>query len=151
MIRAATAEDDGFILGFVERFTDFELPQGRPRHVVTEGIRRDILDHLNRQPGNSFWFILEDDEGACCGFTHLQLVDDFFSERRNCHIADLGVHPMHEGKGHAKTLLAHAAEFAREHRCERLTLNVFPGNERARDLYEAEGWDYDLLRMCKPL
>jgi RimJ/RimL family protein N-acetyltransferase len=32
-----------------------------------------------------------------------------------------------------------------------VTLAVFPGNERARALYEAAGYATDLLRLAKPV
>ena len=32
-----------------------------------------------------------------------------------------------------------------------MTLAVFPGNERARALYEASGYTPDLLRLAKPV
>jgi GNAT superfamily N-acetyltransferase len=51
----------------------------------------------------------------------------------------------------ARALLAHAEDWAREHQCQLLTLAVFPGNERARALYEAAGYGTDLLRLAKPL
>jgi GNAT superfamily N-acetyltransferase len=47
--------------------------------------------------------------------------------------------------------LAHAEEWAREHHCQLVTLAVFPGNERARALYEATGYAPDLLRLAKPV
>ncbi|MEO9078583.1 MAG: GNAT family N-acetyltransferase, partial [Rhodanobacter sp.] len=41
--------------------------------------------------------------------------------------------------------------WAREHQCRMVTLAVFPGNQRARDLYEASGYATDLLRLAKPV
>ena len=50
-----------------------------------------------------------------------------------------------------QALLKYAETFAREHRCERLQLAVFPGNARARKVYEAAGYGVEMLRMVKPL
>jgi GNAT superfamily N-acetyltransferase len=61
------------------------------------------------------------------------------------------VAPAHEGQGVGKALMAHAEAWAREHRCALITLAVFPGNERARALYEADGFATDLLRLAKPV
>lgn len=149
-IRAATAADDGFILGLVDRFSDFPLPQGRSRAMVDAGVRRDIEHHLRERPADSFMFVLEED-GVRAGFLHLQLVRDFFSGGGNCHVSDVAVARGHEGRGHARALLAFAEDLARAHGCERMTLGVFPGNTRARALYEAGGYVTDLLRMAKPL
>lgn len=152
LIRAANADDDEFIFGLIERFVDFELPKWRKRNVVVDGIRRDLTRHLEEQPAGSFMFVAEDDSsGDRVGFLHLQTVNDFFTGHQNCHISDLAVTREHDGKGIGRALLGYAEKFAREHRYERLQLNVFPGNERARKLYEELGYGLDLLRLVKPL
>lgn len=149
LIRLAD-DDDDFILGLVPRFVDFPLPDWRRRHECIEGIRDDLLRHLEDQPPNSYLFVAEVD-GRPAGFIHLQRSTDFFTHRSNCHISDLAVAPEHEGCGIGQALLAHAEDWARQHKCQLVTLAVFPGNERARDLYDANGYATDLLRMAKPV
>jgi ribosomal protein S18 acetylase RimI-like enzyme len=149
-IRSARTDDDDFILGLAERFTAFELPQGRDRAVLNQAIGADIASHLRERPATSYFFIIED-AGARAGFIHLQLVDDFFGEGTICHVSDLAIQPAHEGRGLAGALLRHAEALAREHACARLTLSVFPGNTRARALYERHEFGLDLIRMGKPL
>lgn len=149
-IRAAQAGDDAFILGFVERFTDFPLPAGRDRGTLSEGIRADLERHLRERPATSHFFVIED-RGERAGFVHLQLVDDFFGGGLLCHISDLAIASGHEGRGLATRLLAHSEAFARERHCIRLTLGVFPGNSRARALYERFGFGPDMLRMGKAI
>lgn len=152
LVRAAGADDDTFILDLASRFVDFELPKWRRRNVVLEGIRRDLSRHLEEQPPGSFLFVIEDDStGDRVGFLHLQLVTDFFTGHQNCHISDVAVLPEVEGKGVGQALLKYAETFAREHRCERLQLAVFPGNARARATYEKSGFGVEMLRMVKPL
>jgi len=150
LIRLAADADD-FILALVPRFADFALPAWRRRHECVEGIRRDLLHHLEDQPANSFLFVAENGDGERVGFIHLQRTADFFSGRSNCHISDLAVAPQHEGNGVGKALLAHAEQWAREHHCQLVTLAVFPGNERARALYEASGYATDLIKLAKPV
>lgn len=150
LIRLAE-DDDDFILGLVPRFVNFTLPAWRRRNECIEGIRADLLHHLDDQPPNSFVFVVENGDGERVGFMHLQKTQDFFTGRSNCHVSDLAVAPAHEGKGIARAMLRHAEAWAREHRCALVTLAVFPGNERARALYAASGYDTDLVRMAKPL
>lgn len=150
LIRLAE-DDDDFILALVPRFADFSLPPWRRRHECIEGIRNDLLRHLEEQPANSYLFVAEDADGERVGFVHLQRTEDFFTGRSNCHISDLAVSPRHERKGVGKALLAHAEAWAREHHCQLVTLAVFPGNENARALYAACGYATDLLRLAKPL
>ncbi len=151
MMRAAEPGDDDFILALVPRFVDFELPKGRKRIEVTEGIRRDLRRHLDDDMPGSFLFIAETDEGQRAGFLHIQISSDFFSGRSNCHVSDLVIAKGWDGKGLGRALLEYAERFAREHQCERLTLSVFPGNERARKLYDEFGFHTDILRLAKPL
>jgi ribosomal protein S18 acetylase RimI-like enzyme len=150
LIRLAE-DDDDFILGLVPRFVDFPLPAWRRRHECIDGIRKDLLRHLEDEPANSYLFVAEDDSGERVGFIHLQKTQDFFTGRSNCHISDLAVVAAHEGQGVARALLDHAQAWAREHRCQLITLGVLPGNERARALYEAAGFGTDLVRMAKPV
>jgi ribosomal protein S18 acetylase RimI-like enzyme len=151
MIRLAEEEDDDFILEQVPRFADFTLPPWRRRHECIEGIRNDLLRHLEDQPPNSYLFVAEDADGERAGFIHLQRTTDFFTGRSNCHVSDIAVAPSHQGRGVGKLLLAHAEAWASEHQCQLVTLAVFPGNERARALYEAAGYATDLLRLAKPV
>ena len=150
LIRLAE-DDDEFILALVPRFIDFTLPPWRRRHECIEGIRQDLLKHLEDQPANSYLFVAENTDGERVGFIHLQRTADFFTGRSNCHISDLAVAPVHEGRGVGKALLAHAEAWAREHHCQMVTLAVFPGNARARSLYETSGYAEDLLRLAKPV
>lgn len=151
LVRAADADDDDFIYGLVPRFVDFELPAWRKRTQVAEGIRRDLDKHLENPPPGSFLFVVETDDGKRVGFLHVQNVIDFFTGGMNCHISDLAVAKGWDGKGIGRALLDYSESFAREHRCERLTLAVFPGNERARKLYAESGFDTEMLRLTKPL
>ncbi len=152
LVRAASADDDDFVLGLAERFVDFELPKWRRRNVVLEGIRKDLSRHLEDQPPGSFMLVVEDDStGERIGFMHLMLMVDFFTGHQNCHISDIAVVKTMDGKGIGQALLGYAERFAREHRCERMQLAVFPGNSRARAIYEAGGFGVEMLRMVKPL
>jgi len=150
LIRLAD-DDDDFILGLVPRFVGFPLPPWRKRHECIDGIRGDLLRHLEDGTANDFMFVAEDSHGVVVGFIELQKTQDFFTGRTNCHINNIAVAPAHEGHGVGKALMAHAQTWAREHRCALITLAVFPGNERARALYEAEGFAIDLLRLVKPV
>lgn len=150
LIRLAE-DDDDFILGMVPRFVDFSLPAWRKRHECMDGIRKDLSRHLDEQPANSYVFVAENSDGDRVGFIHLQKTQDYFNGRTNCHISDIAVSPRYEGQGAGKALIAHAEDWAREHHCQLVTLAVFPGNERARALYESAGYQVDLLRLAKPL
>lgn len=150
-IRPADAGDDAFVLSLVTRFVGFELPAWRKKSECAAGIRRDIKHALEESPPGESLFIAEDENGERVGFLRLQKTRDFFSGKPNCHISDLAVAHGHDGRGIGRALLDHAHAWAKKQRCSLLTLAVFPGNARARTLYEHNGFGSDLLRMAKPI
>ena len=150
-LRLAHADADDFLLALAERLVAFELPSWRRQRDTLAGIRADIARHLRELPAASHLFVAEDEEGERLGFLHLQTQKDFFTGVLNCHIADLVVAAEHDGKGVGSALIAFAEHWAREHRCRHVTLSVFPGNTRARELYERHGYGDELIRMAKPL
>jgi ribosomal protein S18 acetylase RimI-like enzyme len=148
-VRLAHADDDEFILALSERFVAFDLPPWRKRGETLSGIRADIARHLRDLPAGSHLFVAESDDGERCGFLHLQTQKDFFTGALNCHISDVVVAPDFDGRGVGRALLDFADAWAKEHRCRFVTLAVFPGNERARKVYEQHGFGVELLRMTK--
>ncbi len=56
------------------------------------------------------------------------------------HLDEVMVLPDRFRRGIGTALLAHAEQAAREHGSRSLTLWTYPGNARARSLYEARGW-----------
>jgi ribosomal protein S18 acetylase RimI-like enzyme len=150
-IRPVRADDEAFILGLVARFVSFELPAWRDREESAEGVRRDLLRHLRDRPDSSHIFVAETPAGVRAGFLHLQTTIDFFTGAINCHISDVAVAPAMDGRGIGGRLLEFAEDWARGHGCRFMTLGVFPGNARARRLYERYGYGVELLRMAKPV
>lgn len=150
-IRPATGEDAAFILSLVPRFVDFELPKGRRKRETQSALRADIGRALDEDSPADHFFIAEDADGNRIAFSHLQVQRDFFSGARSCHISDIAVATGHDGQGLGHALIEHAQAWARGHRCRLLTLSVFPGNTRARALYERTGFHPDLIRMAKSL
>ena len=150
-IRPASHDDTDFILSLVPRFVAFELPKGRRKRDCIAAIRADIGNALRDIPPSERFFISESAAGERSGFLRLQVQRDFFTGARNCHVSDLAVASGHDGQGIGGALLDHAQAWAKANRCKCLTLSVFPGNGRARALYERHGYALDLLRMARPL
>ena len=150
-LRLAQADDDEFILALTERFVAFDLPAWRKRSEMLAGIRNDIARHLSELPAGSHLFVAEDAQGERLGFLHLQTGKDFFTGSLNCHISDLVVAPGHDGQGLGSAMIEFAQVWAKQHRCRHVSLSVFPGNQRARTLYEKHGFGVELLRMVKPV
>jgi ribosomal protein S18 acetylase RimI-like enzyme len=150
-IRVACKSDRAFILGLVPRFVAFELPPWRDADESADGIRRDLVSHLDDRPDTSHLFVAETAANELAGFLHIQRTIDFFTGAANCHLSDLAVAPGMDGHGIGARLLEFSEEFARGLGCRFITLGVFPGNARARALYERHGYGVELLRMTKSL
>ncbi|MGH8214786.1 MAG: GNAT family N-acetyltransferase, partial [Rhodanobacteraceae bacterium] len=129
----------------------FDLPRGRRNRDVMAALRVDLEHALREKPASDHFFLAGDANGKSVGFLHLQVQRDFFSSERTCHVSDIAVAAGHEGRGIGRMLLEYAQRWAKQHRCKLLTLSVFPGNARARALYESAGFVPDLLRMLKPV
>jgi ribosomal protein S18 acetylase RimI-like enzyme len=148
-IRAARSADAQFILDLVPRFVAFDLPEWRDRDESANGVRRDIELHLRERPDGTHFFVAVTGEDSPAGFLHLQETKDFLTGAPNCHISDLAVAPGMDGRGVGSRLLAFAETWAKQRGCRFITLGVFPGNARARALYERHGYGVELLRMAK--
>ena len=149
--RLAEAGDENFILGMAERLLSFDLPAWRKPKDALAHLRADLRRHLRDEPPGSYMFIAEDDAGTAAAFLHLQKGSDMLSGKPTVHISDLAIPATREGQGIGRALLDYAADWAREHGADALTLNVFPGNTRARALYERAGFQTDLLKLVRPL
>jgi ribosomal-protein-alanine N-acetyltransferase len=64
------------------------------------------------------------------------------------HLLNLTVAPEHQGRGHARTLLARVVALARARGDEAVLLEVRAGNARARDLYLRNGFTEVGLRRA---
>jgi GNAT superfamily N-acetyltransferase len=150
-IRPARAADTTFILGLLPRLVECDMPGKRRKTQVLSATRTLIRAALRAPDGCRQFFIATDTRGWRCGFVHLELRRDFFSGARECHVDNIIVSPHREGRGIGTALLAHAETWAHAQRCALLTLNMLPGNTRARALYDRCGFAPDLLRMAKPV
>src|SRR5512140_120092 len=151
-LRPYAPEDAEFVGGLVERFSEFELPPWRTRADGSAGTRREWARQLQAKEDGTFPFVAVDKaSGERAGFIVLVKLPDFFTGGTNLYVSDMVVARGGDGRGVGSAMLAFAERFAREQKCERLALGVFPGNARARALYERHGFGVELLRMVKPL
>jgi GNAT superfamily N-acetyltransferase len=150
-VRPARAEDRDFIIGLAPRLTDgFPLPPWRtPEEVArTEAATLDLA--LTVLPDGNALLIAESPGGERAGLIYLERLFDYF-RRPHGHVGILAVAADAEGRGVGRALMDAAEAWAREHKLEMLSLNVFAANERARRVYERLGYTPETLRYVKPL
>jgi len=147
-VRGYEASDRSAVLDLSERFTEFELPSWRSKREIDEANRKALAAALDSETAGSVVLVSEcDDEFA--GFIHLQCKTDHFTSERVGYIADIAVHPGHEGKGVAGRLLDAAQTWAIGQGMKTITLQVFEGNHRAARLYEKRGFSKDVIQYTK--
>lgn len=147
-IRPATPSDLPFIQGLLPSYAEFGLPPWRDAEVM---VKIDSEVFVTALQNGATIFIAEDQAQAPLGFIHLHPGSDHYFKGKQCHISDLIVAPAGRGQGVGKVLMAKAEAWAISEGYERLTLNVFAGNERARKLYEELGFGADVVKYVKEI
>jgi ribosomal protein S18 acetylase RimI-like enzyme len=148
-VRAFVPADKDFILSLVARFSGFDLPEWRTANMIDIANQKFLQKALEQSDPNSAFFIAEDENGQRAGFIHLQTQTDHFTGENHGYISELAVDKSFEGQGVGRALLEKAEEWARQKNYRLLTLYVFAGNERARQLYERNGFQQELVKYAK--
>ena len=146
---AAPADRDA-ILALVPRISASSTPSHRSPDETRAADLRAVGETLGGDSPDAC-VLVADDDGRIVGFVHLQTEVDYYSNRPIGHVADLAVNPEAEGRGVARALMAAAEDWARARGHAWLDLNVGPGNERARTLYERLGFAVEWTRYVKRL
>jgi GNAT superfamily N-acetyltransferase len=149
-IRPARPEDREFVLNLAPRLTQgFALPPGRTAEEVVQAESEALAAALESPSADAALLIAERPDGHRGGMVFLQQPVDYFRRRPHAHVAILTVSAEHEGQGAGRALLEAAERWARSQGVEMITLHVFVGNERARAVYERQGYSAETLRYVK--
>ncbi len=88
--------------------------------------------------------LIYDNDGSVVGFILLQAKQrpdfQFIVSGKHCFIMDLIITENHRGKGFGTALMNSAKDWAKEHNCNIVTLDVLSNNPRAIALYEKFGF-----------
>lgn len=133
VIRMATANDAGVILGFVRELAVYER---EPDAVLAT--EEDIAASLN-DPATTTEAVICEAAGKPVGFALYFLNFSTWLGRNGLYLEDLYVSPDHRGKGYGKALLKHLAGIAVECDCGRFEWSVLDWNESAIRFYESLG------------
>jgi ribosomal protein S18 acetylase RimI-like enzyme len=96
-----------------------------------------------------FVFVVEDD-GKPVGELWFAERDDRL-HRGALWIYHVRIEEQHRRRGHGRAAMLFAETEARRRGLDRIALNVFGGNEAARDLYRSIGYEERAVTMGKPL
>src|SRR5438552_4015154 len=106
---------------------------------------------LSQPVGGSASLVAEQPSRGVVGVILLESRRDYFTNEAHGHVAILAVVREAEGQGIGRALLQAGEDWARANRYSKLTLAVFKDNERAKQVYERQGWRSELETWYKPL
>jgi GNAT superfamily N-acetyltransferase len=146
-IRPASGSDQAFVHKVTGRLAAFGPPPWRTPDEIVEAERRTLNAFFVDPPSDAALLIAENDTPL--GFIYLETQIDYFTRESQGHVGIIAVDDVAEGKGVGRALLDAAASWARARGFRRLTLNVFEGNDRARQVYERAGFQPETLRYVR--
>ncbi len=149
-VRSVRADDREFVLSATARLSAFGAPRGRTREEIVDGEIRALKVFFDR-PDPPETLLVAEAAGRRAGFVFLEEKEDYFTGERHGHIGILAVSAEAEGRGAGGALVRAAEAWARGRSYARLTLNVFDGNQHAREVYEHLGFLPDTVKYLKIL
>ena len=149
-VRGAREGDRTFVLETAARLAAFGPPRWRTTEEIVEAEARTLRDFFESSDEGSRLLIVEAGERRL-GFALLEELRDYFTLDRHGHVGILAVTDEAEGRGAGGALIRAAEAWARERGYRTLTLNVFSGNNHAREVYEHLGFEPDTIKYIKAL
>jgi GNAT superfamily N-acetyltransferase len=150
LLRAARPEDEPILLELTRRLALFQPPPWRTREEIILADHPILVGAL-RHPADAHSIIVAEVGGQLAGYVFSTTKQDYFTGRDHAHIEVLTVAESAEGKGVGRALLQGAEAWARTRGHAHITLNVFAVNDRARALYERNGYGQETVHYLKPL
>jgi ribosomal protein S18 acetylase RimI-like enzyme len=112
----------------------------------------DAVDRVQRSlHSGTSWLLLAQSEDHVIGLIAAELVPYFPNGSTVCRVTALVVASRHRRRGLGEKLLAHAADFAREHGCSGIELTSAHHRVDAHRFYEKLGFSGTALRFFRPL
>lgn len=130
----------------IEKVTAGEWPQEQAAALAEQQTRVLLPD--GKDTAGMFIVMADAEEVGPVGYAWLALEGHEFS---GAWIYDIAIDEEHRGQGYGRALLNGLEQVAREHGHEVIGLNVFAGNDHARQLYERAGFEPTSIHMSKRL
>ena len=150
-IRPAQLKDSEWIMPLVPRLHEFGPPPWHQVATMNATVQAVLANELSAPTAGSAILVAEDSAGRPLGFVSLMTDRDYFTGVEVGHVSDLVVTHEAEGRGVGRALLAASEDWAKKAGYPWITLHVFEGNDRARRIYEENGYGVEWIRMLKPL
>ncbi|MEM7762744.1 MAG: N-acetyltransferase [Pseudomonadota bacterium] len=150
-VRDARIEDRAAVLELLPSLADFDLPSHRNPEHLWRGDAALVEQHLAGESESTFLLIAETASVPVAGLALTTLKPELLSGAPSAHLEALAVSQGQRGLGLGRQLLQATQLRAKVEGAQSLTLHVFASNTRARSVYEAAGFEGELLRYTKIL
>ena len=148
-VRPFRDADGPFLARIAQRLHPGETVSPRDPRVLERYLAGLAEGNLLPEPGAEAFVATIDRQP--CGVIAVRPDADFFTGHPRAYFDVLVVAPEAEGQGVGRALLERVEQWARDHHCLEVVLDVFAGNEAATAFYERCGYRPDHVRMAKPL
>src|SRR5438034_955889 len=119
--------------------------------AIADRERAVLATALSQPVRGSAILVADHPSRGVVGGSLLESRRDYFTKEAHGHVAIPAVARGGEGQGIGRALLQAGEDWARANRYSKLTLAVFKDNERAKQVYERQGWRSELETWYKPL
>jgi GNAT superfamily N-acetyltransferase len=151
VVREAQPADRTAILGMVPRLRAFGSVPLRAASALDAGEQRTVNTFFDSPREGSVLYVAEQTAGVVAGAAYAERMKDYFTEEIHGHLGILMVARSAEGHGVGRALVIAIEQWALAGGFRFLTLNVFAGNQHAREFYERAAYKPDIVRYFKPL
>lgn len=138
------------MLALMPRLAAFAVPQSRdPEHLWRDDAKL-LQSWLDGNAGDCLVQVAVDGT-QILGLTLVRLRPELLSHAPSSHLEAIAVSETAEGQGVGQALLDAAENNAGRHGAKSMSLHVFASNKRARQFYERNDYNGELLRYIKDI
>ncbi len=149
-MRSARSDDFGVLAPLFAELADFDVPERRNPDDLWQGDLELARRCAAGEAPQAFCEVLvENALDAIHGVILVSLREEHLSGAPSAHLEAIAVHADARRRGLGAALLGQAERGAKARGAQSITLNVFERNTRARALYQANGYDEELIRCMK--
>jgi GNAT superfamily N-acetyltransferase len=149
VVRPFVVDDFAFLASIAQRLHPGQTASPRDPETMAQFFANLASSRLLSEPGAEAFVATLD--GAASGVIAVHPDADYFTGHPRAYVDILVVAPEAEGEGVGSALMRHAEQWARDHGCKEVVLDVFAGNRGAQAFYERNGYRPDHIRMTKSL
>lgn len=150
-IRTALPDDQQQALALLPALSDFNVPEYRNPDHTWQGDAKHLQQFFEGKTPDTHVLVAVDQDSTIHGVSIYTMRKELLSGEPSAHLEVLAVNTETRRQGIGQALVDATETAAKALGAQSITLHVFSNNTRARALYQAKGFNEELLRCYKPL